>query len=447
MRYTKLYLHRGVAIYALAYVSPAAAQQATAAPEADPKGSVTQESEAPLGDIVVTARKREETASRIPESISVVGSQALKNRNITNLSGMQTLVPAFSFNQFQDPGVVYMSVRGINPLRNSENPVAFVVDGVQTNDATQINQEITDIERIEVLKGPQGSLYGRNAIGGAINIVTKKPTDHLSGSFKFSYKNGNERDFQGSLSGPIVDDKLWFRVGGMVRNYDGLIANETLKAKADGFKDEQIFRKLYYDATEALKFELRASHFHGTADAYYFKKVGLGDINNEDHYPIIETPQGLTERTFDDVSLKADFDLGFATLTSVSAYSHNINLLDGDLAISPEADGQLGEKFDNRAFNQDLKLASNGSGPFQWVAWVYYLHKKQHAVNPVYLGPALIPGAILPRDIGIRLDDFFALPEAPGTVLISRKDFDFTNKAYAGPVRANAPTGGMGVTG
>lgn len=390
-----------------------------------------------LDEIVVTARKREETVTRIPEIVAVIGDEALEQRNVTNLSGMQAMIPAFSFNQFQDPGVVYMSVRGINSVRNSENPVAFVVDGVQSNDATQINQELTDIERVEFLKGPQGSLYGRNAIGGAINIVTRKPTDELSGSFKFTYKNGNERNFQASLSGPIVEDKLWFRVGGTTRNYDGLIVNETLKAKADASQDENIFGKLYYNPTENTRFELRGSHFYGTADAYYFKKVGLGMINREDEFPVIETPQGLTERRFDDVSLKAEFDLGSVTLTSVSAYSHNLNLLDGDLAISPEADGQLGEKFDNRAFNQDLKLASNGDGPLQWVAGAYYLHKKQHAVNPVYLGPALIPGAVLPRDLGIRLGDFFKIPEAPGTVLISRKDFDFTNKAYAAYAQGN----------
>ena len=408
-------------------VTPPGAPASDAAAQAPAK---TESSEA-LGDIIVTARKREETASRIPETISVVGSAAIQSRNITNLANVQTLVPAFSFAQLQDPSVVYVSIRGINSVRNSENPVAFVVDGVQTNDASQINLQITDIDRVEILKGPQGSLYGRNAIGGAINIITKKPTNDFSGTVKLTYENGNERDAGGSISGPIIKDVLLFRVGGQVRTYDGLIENEILHSKVDYFSDQNVFGKLYFAPIAELSFELKASHFHTRGGSYYYKLVGTGNTNKEIDFPILGTPNGLSELSDDQISLKGDIDLGFATLTSVSALNHNKNLLDGDIGFTPQDIGQLGEKFDNRAFNEDVRLTSRIDGSLKWVAGAYYLHKKQHAVAPVYLGSASVPGAVQPRDLGIELESFFNYPAAPGTLLYHRTDFEFTNDAYA----------------
>lgn len=397
-----------------------------AAPSTAPAG------EQPIGDIVVTANKRSELLSRVPIAVSAIGSKELEARNVTNLVQVQGLVPSFTFLQLQDPSVVYLSVRGINSVRNTENPVSFVIDGVQTNDPSQINTQLTDIERIEILKGPQGSLYGRNAIGGAINVVTKTPTNDFSGQIKASYRNGNEEDLSGSISGPIVDDKLLFRFGGSVRHYDGLITNVTLNQKVDGFHDSNVFGKLYFNPTDKLKFELRASHYYGKYGSYYYALAGIGQINREENYPIRGNPRGLSELKDDEVSLKVDYDASFAKITSVTAYSRNSNILDGDALHTPELDTQLGESFKNKAVNEELRFTSNHAGPFQWVVGAYYLHKKQVACSPFYLGSAFVPGALLPRQAGVELSGLCDDHNHAGTYLASLQHFIFRSDSYAG---------------
>lgn len=416
------------AAVALFIASEAHAQTGAPSAPAEAEGAADANT---IGEILVTARKREESVFRIPEVVNVVGEAALNDRNITGLNKVQLITPAFTFNQVESPTYVYMSVRGINSVRNTENPVSLVIDGVQSQDPSQINQQLEDIARIEILKGPQGSLYGRNAVGGAINIVTQRPTDHLSGSVKFTYSNGDDRDLRGVISGPIADG-VKFRIGGTIRDYAGLINNVTLRSKADFFKEGSIFGKLYLTPSEDIDLELRASHYHLRGGSYYYKLVGINDINNEDKYDVDETPQGLSTVDDDELSAKLDVNLGFAKLTSVSAYSHNKQILDGDLLISKIADGQLAQIFDSRAFNQDIRLTSNGSGPLRWVVGAYYFHKRQNVIAHVFLGPAFVPGTTLPRDLGIVLDPIFDFPNEAGTHLATRKHFRFGSESFAG---------------
>lgn len=385
-----------------------------------------------LGEIVVTANKRNEVLSRVPISVGVIGSKEIEQKNITNLGQVQGLTPSFTFLQLQDPSVVYLSVRGINSVRNTENPVAFVVDGVQTNDPSQINQQLTDIERIEILKGPQGSLYGRNAIGGAINIVTKTPTNDFSGQIKGTYQNGDEEDLSGSISGPIIKDKLLFRIGGSIRHFGGLITNETLNRKVDDFNDENVFVKLYFKPTDKLSFELRGSHFHGKYGSYYYALAAIGSINHEQQYPILGNPRGLSELEDDEVSLKADYNASFAKITSVTAYSYNFNILDGDALHTPALDTQLGESFKNHAVNEELRFTSNHAGPLQWVVGGYFLHKRQLACSPFYLGSAFVPGTLLPRQVGVTLDGLCADYNHAGTFLGALHHFIFESDSLAG---------------
>ncbi len=129
---------------------------------------------APVEEIVVTARKREERLIEVPDSVTTLSARAIESAGVANVKDVARFVPNLSIVEAQQPGVSFITIRGVGQVRNGEAPVAVVIDGVQLFSANQITQDLFDIERIEVLRGPQGAVYGRNAIGGAINIVTRR---------------------------------------------------------------------------------------------------------------------------------------------------------------------------------------------------------------------------------------------------------------------------------
>jgi len=236
LNYTCACLLAGVATIA---TMPAWAQEASSETAAH-SGEVEQ--------IVVTARKREERVQDVPDSISVFTAAALEATRIDNVKDVALRVPNLSIVEAQQPGVALLTIRGVGQARNGEPPIAVVVDGVQLSNAYQITQDLFDIERIEVLKGPQGAVYGRNAIGGAINITTKQPTNDFEGFIQGSYGTGQDWRLSAAISGPIVPDKLLFRLAGSLRDFDGDIesVNAPRSKEANWAQDKNIRGSLLF---------------------------------------------------------------------------------------------------------------------------------------------------------------------------------------------------------
>src|SRR5262252_6387612 len=136
---------------------------------------------APVGEIMVTARERTEAMQKVPAQVTAFTAQAIENKGIQRPRDFIQSVPNVTLVETQNAGTTFVVIRGISQARNSEPSVSVVVDGVPQTQPAQFNQELVDIQQIEVLKGPQGALYGRNAIAGAILITTKAPTDHWEG--------------------------------------------------------------------------------------------------------------------------------------------------------------------------------------------------------------------------------------------------------------------------
>ena len=132
-----------------------------------------------LEEIVVTARLRAENYAEAPAAIKAFTAAEIDSAGIERPHDYIQLTPNMTIVQTQNPGNSFITIRGVSQARNSDMPVAVVVDGVLMTNPAQFNQELFDIQQIEVLKGPQGALYGRNAIGGAVNIVTKPASDKL----------------------------------------------------------------------------------------------------------------------------------------------------------------------------------------------------------------------------------------------------------------------------
>jgi len=156
-----------------------------------------------LEEIVVTARKRDESLLNVPVTVDAFTEQTIQSAGIESPRDFVALIPNVTLVEVQNVGNSFITVRGISQARNSEPSVAVLVDGVLETNPYEFDQELTDIKQIEVLKGPQGALYGRNAIGGAIIIHTADPSDHFEGSGKLGVGNGLSEKAQVAVSGPI----------------------------------------------------------------------------------------------------------------------------------------------------------------------------------------------------------------------------------------------------
>src|SRR5690606_29399903 len=137
-------------------------------------------------------------------------------------------------------GVVNISARGLSTPQQGDSPVVLNIDGVQAPAQDFINQDLFDIERIEVLKGPQGALYGAGAIAGAINIVTRQPSNDFEGFVKARYGRNEAQRYVTGLSGPIVEDRLMFRISGVHENRDGYIRNSLTNDLVDFVEESSV---------------------------------------------------------------------------------------------------------------------------------------------------------------------------------------------------------------
>jgi iron complex outermembrane receptor protein len=190
---------------AIAIVLGSAGSTAARAADAPASGSTDDNS---LGEIVVTARLRSERVQDIPDTIAVINPDFMVRNNVETLKDITLLLPNVGISESLSPGSSFINIRGINTIRNSDPAVAIILDGVQFNNVNEVSQDLNDIAQIEVLKGPQGALYGRNAIGGAVNIVTTTPTNKTEGVIEAGAGNGGTVQARGSVSGPIVNDQL-----------------------------------------------------------------------------------------------------------------------------------------------------------------------------------------------------------------------------------------------
>src|SRR5262245_1383979 len=211
-----------------------------------------------LEEIVVTARKRDESLHDVPVAVNAFSAADIQSAGIERPQDFIALTPNVTMVQTQNQGTSFITVRGISQARNSEPSVAVLIDGVLLANPSQFNQELYDIEHIEVLKGPQGALYGRNAIGGAIIIRTQEPGDELAGKLQVGYDSGPGFKVRGSVGGPLNSDKtLKFQLSGSYFDTDGYIENTFLHEEADPFKDQSARLKLLWEPSETFKADFR----------------------------------------------------------------------------------------------------------------------------------------------------------------------------------------------
>jgi iron complex outermembrane receptor protein len=334
-----------------------------------------------LDEIVVTARKRDEALLDVPVVVSAYNAQEIASAGILRPQDFIALTPNMTMVQTQNQGTSFIVVRGISQARNSEPSVAVLIDGVLMANPSQFNQELFDIESIEVLKGPQGALYGRNAIGGAVIIRTRAPGDEIEGSIMAGYDSGPGYRARFSVGGPIAGSDTWkFQLSGSYFDTDGYINNPFLGEEADPFKDVSARLKLIWEPSDAIAADLRVSFSQVDTQALYFNITEQADDTS---LPVRVNNRGENERNMMSASLKLDFDVGGGVLTSITAYDTLEELLTGDqfdfLPILESALIQFGadqaqhQWLDVEAVSQEIRYTSPAEERLRWILGGYVI--------------------------------------------------------------------------
>ena len=360
-----------------------------------------------LEEVVVTARMRDETFQAVPITMNVFTAQTIQDAGIETPRDFIGLVPNMTMVETQNVGNSFVTIRGISQARNSEPSVAVLVDGVLQTNPYEFNEELYDLKQIEVLKGPQGALYGRNAIGGAIIVHTADPSDHFEASTRLGVGNGVSERVQAVVSGPIDSaGTLRYRASGNYYNTDGYTNNSYLNQNADPFKEYSGRLRLLWKPTDRFTGDLRVYYDQVETTAFYFVIPRSDEANpfsdfstpanaNDTSSPIQNNNLGMADRDIIDTALKLDFDLDYGVVTSVTDYNHTKEIDTGDAYdFRPVANSvmyfshrgrarpSLGGPFDESqsqyidvtTWSQELRFTAPKVNGFSWIAGAYYLH-------------------------------------------------------------------------
>jgi len=234
------------ALCALIASHPVRAQTASAAAAPNTSG---------IADIVVTATRRAERLQDVPLAVTALTGWQLARQNVRDINDLPKLVPALTLNYGSQPGNFSINLRGVGTLTNGiavESDVAVVIDDVPLGFQAEAFQDLVDLERVEVLKGPQSTLFGKSAIAGVINITTQPATDNWTGHASALVTNDNEWRLGGTVSGPITPH-LKFRLTVSHTSWDGNIDNLTTNSKLNGSLGTNVSGKLEWNPSPALK--------------------------------------------------------------------------------------------------------------------------------------------------------------------------------------------------
>ncbi len=367
--------------------------------------------------IIVTATKREQTLQEIPISVSVTSAEAIERSQVRDLIDLQTLVPSLKVGQLQSSANTNFIIRGFGNGANNagiEPSVGVFIDGVyRSRSAAQIG-DLANIQRVEVLRGPQSTLFGKNASAGIISIVTKAPQYEFGGGVEVSYGNYDAIVVRGNVTGP-VSDNIAVAIEGNYNKRDGYINVVNLGSDSNNRNRWGVRGQILVEPSDTFKVRLIADYDKIDEDC-----CGVANVVNGPTGAIIvgiggnlNPNQPFSNNVFQNfasvnriknygVSGQADFELSDTlSLTSITAYRGVDSFTDQDSDFT-SADLLRRNSSDTgiRTFTQEFRLASNFDGPINFLLGGYYFNEKIDIANDIEYGAqfrafgnALIQGA------------------------------------------------------
>ena len=364
-------------------------------------------------EVIVTAQKRSERLIDVPISISSVSEKQMRSQNLVTLSELGGRLPnVLAANSSLFPN---FTIRGISSQSGGSPGFAPAV-GVYVDEVFQgrdraYNVPLEGIARVEVLRGPQGTLYGKNTIGGTISIITEKPTNDFHGSASAQYGNLGFNQETLTLSGPIVENRFLLLGSFIRKERDGYIYNRFRGEDINGYEGYGGRLRAIITPTDTVTFDLSADYYtqDGTEALQTVTYVPLPfppyntlpkpDPDNR----IVDLDAPITgEREVWGASARFDIELDWATLTGIVAHREYTSAFQDDSDGLPLDEFSVGRAEDAKINSQELRLTSNGNGAFSWIAGAYFYQEDLDSVNNINLGPRF-PSAL------------FGLPPLPAT--------------------------------
>lgn len=347
-----------------------------------------------LEEVIVTAQKKEESMQTVAVAVTAFSAETFNNAGMLNVEDLTRLTPGFTMSTY-NPVSPQPYIRGIgsNPSdAGSDASIGIFVDEVYAGRAGGYSADMYDIERVEVLRGPQGTLYGRNVPGGAINVISKRPTEEMEG---FLEVTGGDYDLwaaKGAISGPLMDNVAG-RLAFSTRKRDGHIDNVVTGNDLNDEDNKSVRGRLDFEPTDTFSIQLIAEYskddlkgpaarnYEGISSTLLLESLGLGFLAPVEPptSSAIDTVElavdGFAKREMKGYSMKMDWDVGDAmTLTSITGYRENDYSFEDDLMgiALPIFLNSADESSDQ--FSQELRLSSS-SDKLEWTVGLYYLEE------------------------------------------------------------------------
>lgn len=346
-------------------------------------------------EITVTARRRTELLQRVPDQITVFGAADIEEARILSYQDFADLTPNFQAFENYRKGVFNISVRGIPTVQGGEPPVTVLVDGVQIGGLEFLNQDLFDLQSIQVLRGPQGAVYGRGAIGGAVLITTKPPTDVFEASVHAGWTSEiEEYRVNGSVSGPIVDDKLAVRLAGSYSDRRGFLTNSLAGGYCD-FSEEKIGRAhVRFTPGDSVTVDAKINYLTGNSAASCLTITSDADpfLGNAANFPD-DLPRDFKQyddRELKEASLKVEWSTAVGRIVSASSFQESSSFSPGDLDFSAALLPVFFENpVDVEAWNTNLYLISDSDPRLSWILGGFF--QDRETVNGLRVGLAPLP--------------------------------------------------------
>jgi iron complex outermembrane receptor protein len=346
-----------------------------------------------LEEIVITAQKREQRLQDVPIAVSVVDADALERALVGRIENIQALVPTLTLRQGTTTANSAVVLRGIGTISfadAAEPAIATVIDGVVYARSGQTFTDLFDIERIEVLRGPQGTLFGKNASAGALNVVTRGPTDEFEAGIAVTAFEDDELQLRGSISGPITDT-LGARLSLSHGEFDGHLENVANGREANGYDRQAARLMLDWAPTDRLDFRFIGDYSEmddnccaeaiGTVptSAAVLANLGAAVPLADETRRINHNLESRTIGKSGGASVQVDYDFGPLTLTSITAHREweSRELREGDFMAAGASHVGVFQLHDDgiqdwRQFSQELRLASPSGERIEYLIGLFY---------------------------------------------------------------------------
>jgi iron complex outermembrane recepter protein len=373
MREFKSRVRPGGALFALMFAATVGAQSVDT-------GTIEQ--------VTVTARKRDESLLDVPISITAVSQDAMERNGLRSVADVAATVPGLNINS-DSVGRAFVSIRGIGTaLQAGVQPgVGVFQDGVYAPQTSYVNNPTLDIQRIEVLRGPQGTLYGKNTLGGAINIITRPPSETFEGKFYASYTDqDNGQEFGGRIGGPL-GDSVRAKIAVATRDADGFYTNKLIGGKVDESSSDQVDGTVVWDVSDDSRLTLNAYYLNFDGPSTNYNHVnGVTDYRDNVRMNVI----GRQDFDYTGANAKLEFPLDSLNtkVTAIAAYDKREveSVSDGDF-LSLDIVRANGTGTD-KTYTGELRFDTQFSDTFSTLIGLYASREESAAVAAQTLVPA-----------------------------------------------------------